>query len=119
MDDFKDMEAEFEVKALQKKIAEQKSEIDRLMQVIRDNDLEDEIGEATEMSDAEYICIKGLEHLRKVYEAGTFEKDDTQQVKILVESLRTVRGQSTGDGKKSKSIKTNDVGKLLDIAKGK
>lgn len=118
MDDFKDMEESFEIKALQKKVAEQKAEIEKLRQVIKDNDLEDEIEDAAEMSDAEFICVKGLEHLKKCFETGTFEKGDVQQVEILVKTLRTIRGQSSGD-KKPKSIKTDDVGKLLDLVKGK
>ena len=118
MDDFKDMEESFEIKALQKKVAEQKAEIEKLRQVIKDNDLEDEIEDAAEMSDAEFICVKGLEHLKKLYDTGTFEKTDTVQVKTLVETLRMIRGQSSGDKKGGKPLKTNDVGKLLEIAKG-
>lgn len=116
MSDFKDMEESFEIKALQKKVSEQKAEIEKLRQVIKDNDLEDEIDEVSEISDAEFICIKGLEHLKKLYESGTFEKNDTQQVETLVKTLRMIRGQSSDNSKKTGKIKTDNVQELFKLA---
>ena len=116
MDDFKDMEESFEIKALQKKISEQKAEIEKLRQVIKENDLEDEIEDASEVSDAEFICIKGLEHLKKLYEIGTFTKDETQQVKTLVETLKSIRGE-TSNSKKKPKIKTDNIEELFKMVK--
>lgn len=113
MSDFKDMEASFEIKALQKKVSEQKAEIEKLRQVIKENDLDDEIENIAEISDAEFICIKGLEHLKKLYDNGTFEKGDTQQVEVLVKTLRIIRGQSSDSSKKSGKVKTNNISELF------
>lgn len=111
-------DAEFEIKALQKKILELESENQKMKQVIVDNELEDEIEGLDSMSEEEYICVKGIGHLKKLYEKGTFDKNDTQQLDLLIKNLRLIRGQST---KKSggKKLKTEDVGELFSIVKGK
>lgn len=116
MDEFKKMEESFEIQALQKKISQQKAEIEKLRQVIKENDLEDEIENIVEISDAEFICIKGLEHFKKLYENGTFEKGDTQQVEILAKTLRMVRGQEVSSNKKSGKTTTNNLGELFKLA---
>lgn len=118
MDDFPEIDdAQFELNSLQKKISEQKAEIEKLRQVIKENDLEEEVEGAAELSDAEFICIKGLETLKKLFENGTFDKSEVQQVEILVKTLRSIRGQSTDSGKKSKPIKTDNVQELFKMVK--
>jgi|13_taG_2_1085334.scaffolds.fasta_scaffold00468_17 hypothetical protein len=111
-------DVEFEIASLNKKILELESENQKMKQVIVDNDLEDEIEGLDSISEEEYICVKGIGHLKKLYENGTFGKDDTQQLDILIKNLRLIRGQSTKKPKGNK-LKTEDVGELFSIVKGK
>ena len=111
-------DAEFEIKRLKKQILELESINQRMKVVIVDNELEDEIEGIDSMSEEEYICVKGIGHLKKLYENGTFGKDDTQQLDILIKNLRLIRGQSTRSTK-GKKLKTDDIGELFSIVKGK
>lgn len=115
MDDYKDLE--YELSILKDKILKLESENQRMRQVILENDLEEEIEGLDSISEEEYICVKGINHLKKLFENGTFTKDDTQQLDILIKNVRMIRGQSS---KKSnaKKIKTEDVAELFSIVKG-
>lgn len=106
---------EFEVNTLKKKIKELEKENLNLKQVIKDNELEDEIDDVNFVSDEEEICINGIMHLKKLYETGTFEKNDTQQLEILVKLLMQIRGKAPA---KEKKVKTQDIGELFNIVKG-
>lgn len=106
---------EFEVNTLKKKIKELEKENLNLKQVIKDNELEDEIDDVNSVSDEEEICINGIMHLKKLYETGTFEKNDTQQLEILVKLLMQIRGKAPA---KEKKVKTQDIGELFNIVKG-
>jgi hypothetical protein len=110
-------DVEFEIESLRKKIIELESENQKMKQVILDNELEDEIDGLDSISEEEYICIKGIGHLKKLYENGTFQKEDTQQLDLLIKNLRLIRGQSTKKPK-GKKLKTDDLGELFSIVKG-
>jgi hypothetical protein len=111
-------DTEFEIKRLKTQILELESLNQRMKTVIIDNELEGEIEGIDSMSEEEYICVKGIGHLKKLYENGTFGKDDTQQLDILIKNLRIIRGQPTASTK-GKKLKTKDVGELFSIVKGK
>lgn len=110
-------DSEFEIERLKKQILELESLIQKMKQVIIDNNLEEEVEGISEMSEEEYICVKGIGHLKKLYENGTFSKDDTTQLDILIKNLRTIRGQSTKKPKSGK-IKEENLGELFSIVKG-
>ena len=110
-------DAEFEIKLLNKKLLEVESENAKMKQVIIDNDLEDELDDLETMSTEEYICVKGIDHLKNLYETGTFDKSDTQQLEILVKVLHQIRGKTPSTGKSTK-IKTDNVAELFKLAKG-
>jgi hypothetical protein len=115
MDNYDD--TEYQISILRNKIIELESENQKMKQVILDNDLQDEIEGLSSISEEEYICIKGIGHLKKLFENGTFTKDDTQQLDILIKNLRMIRGQSVNKNK-SKKLKTADVAELFSIVKG-
>lgn len=115
MDNYDD--TEYQISILRNKIIELESENQKMKQVILDNDLQDEIEGLSSISEEEYICIKGIGHLKKLFENGTFTKDDTQQLDILIKNLRMIRGQSVNKNK-SKKLKTSDVAELFSIVKG-
>lgn len=111
-------DAEFEIASLRAKLKELESENQKMKQVIIDNELEEEIEGLDSVSEEESICVNGIMHLKKLYENGTFTKDDTQQLDILIKNLRIIRGQSTAKPK-GKKLKTNDKAELFSIVKGK
>lgn len=115
MSDYTD--AEFEISVLKKKLIELESENQKMKQVILDNELEEEIEGLSSISEEEYICVKGIGHLKKLFENGSFTKDDTQQLDILIKNLRMIRGQSSKKSK-SKKLKSEDVAELFSIVKG-
>lgn len=112
-------DAEFEIKTLQKKILELESENQKMKQVIVDNELEDEIEGLDSISEEEYICVKGIGHLKKLFDSGNFTKDDVQQLDLLIKNLRLIRNQDTGKKKSSKKVKTDNIAELFEIVKEK
>ena len=116
MSDYKDVE--YEISILKDKILQLESENQKMKQVILDNELEDEIDGLDTISEEEYICVKGIGHLKKLFENGTFTKDDTQQLDLLIKNLRMIRGQNSKKAK-GKKLKTEDVAELFSIVKGK
>lgn len=113
--DYSDME--FEVKALRDKIIDLEAQNQKMKQIISDNDLEDELDGFNHMSEEEYICVKGIGHLKHLFESGNFTKDDVQQLDLLVKNLRLIRNQDVKKSK-GKKIKTQDVAELFSIVKG-
>lgn len=116
MSNYKDVE--YEISILKDKILQLESENQKMKQVILDNELEDEIDGLDAISEEEYICVKGIGHLKKLFENGNFTKDDTQQLDILIKNLRMIRGQNSKKAK-GKKLKTEDVAELFSIVKGK
>jgi ribosomal protein S13 len=93
------------------------AEIDRLKQILVDNDLEEELANIATVSQEEQICVDGINHLSKLFANGTFTKDDAQMLDILHKNLRLCRGQSTGDDSKKSKAKKASVSELLSIVK--
>lgn len=116
--DIQEMEKEFEVATLNKRINELEAELEKAYRIIQENDLEDELDEVNFTSVEEQICIDGIRHLAKLFEQGSFTKDDTQMLDILHKNLRMIRGQSIPNERKGKKVKKEDLGKLFDIVKG-
>ena len=115
MNDYSDVE--YEISELRQKIIKLESENQKMKQVILDNELEEELEGLSSISEEEYICVKGIGHLKKLFENGSFTKDDTQQLDILIKNLRMIRGQSNKKAK-GKKLKTEDVAELFSIVKG-
>lgn len=106
-----------EIKRLNERIKELEGQVQDLTRVVVENGLEEEIGLKKAVSVEEKICIDGINHLAKLFELGSFTKDDTQMLDILHKNLRTIRGQDVSKEKKSKRA---DVKELLSIVqKGK
>jgi ribosomal protein S13 len=97
-------------------IARLKTEIERLKQILVENDLEEEFTDTRSVSQEEQICIDGINHLSKLFANGTFTKDDAQMLDILHKNLRLCRGQSTGENSNKKTKKAS-VSELLSIVK--
>jgi hypothetical protein len=116
MDDIISIELELELKALKKQVQEQKRQIQKLKQVIADNDLEEELGEDKPISPEEEICIKGIEQILDLVKNKCQTSNDIKDFDILHKNLRMIRGQVTETKGKFKKAQ---VGDLLKIVEGK
>ena len=117
MDGFDLGDAGAELLALNKRISDLESENGRLKQIVKDNDLEDEIEDIDCTSLEEQICVKGIRYIADLVESQDFDKNDISSFQILFNTLRTIRGQKTNSTKKGKSV---GLSELLQIAgKGK
>ena len=111
------MESEFELKALKKRILELEREVAKLVEIIKANDLEDEIDNIDHTSDEEFICINEIHKLKDLSDKGLFTQEEAKTLDILYKNLRMIRGLSS-DKPKGK-VKEADIGKLLEIVNKK
>jgi len=112
------MEATFEITALKKRIQQLEEENHKLKQILKDNDLEEEIEGLTQtVTDEEFICVNEIRKLKELSEKGLFTENEAKVLDILYKNLRAIRGQSPVD-KSSKSNKKADVAELFKIVEG-
>ena len=81
--------------------------------IIRKGGLVDELDK--EFSDEEYICVKGIETIKKLVMNQIQTKDDVNMFDILFRNLTVIRGIKVGNIKKEKP-KSRD--ELLKVIKG-
>lgn len=81
--------------------------------VLRDNDLSHFIERP--MSTEEYICIKGIDSLRKLAVNESLTKDDVNMFDVLYRNLNTIRGIKPDKVKKEKPKSREE---LISIIKG-
>ncbi len=104
---------ELEIRNLQKQLNEAKVENSRLKEVIRDNELEDEVGfDCTSIEEG--ICVNGINHIALLVEAQDYDKKDVESFEKLYNILRSIRGKAPVGKKKVKG----DVAELMGIVKG-
>jgi hypothetical protein len=115
MDDFPLQDKALEFDALKKKISELESENAQLKEVIKFNDLEDEIGDISVVSIEEKICMDGIRHIASLIESHDYTDKDVKNFDTLYRTLRTIRGQAAPP----KKVKSTDIGELLSIVEGK
>ena len=108
---------ELELKALKEELDESRAIVDKLKQIIIENELVEELEDANIdiVSVEEKMCREGMNHLATLYTNGSFEYKDTQNFKILFEILQGIRGKQPVKAKKAK--KTN-IAELMSIVKG-
>jgi len=111
-DDFDLGDAGRELLALNKRISDLEAENGRIKQVIKDNDLEDELDGLDCTSLEERICINGIRYIAQLVEAQDFDQNDIKNFDILYKTLRSIRGMSAPSSKKTKVA---DVSELLKI----
>jgi len=105
-----------EVKQLNEKLTQVQTYNNRLLEIIKDNELEDELDEIVESSVEESICLNGLNHLSSLFENGVFSKDDVQAFDILHKNYRLIKGFLDAN-KKPKKVKKENVGELMSIVR--
>lgn len=107
-------DAGLELKNMREKIQKLEAENNRLKEVVKDNDLEDEIEGIDCTSIEELICLNGINHIAALVEGGDFHKDDITNFNTLFNILRSIKGKSMTSKKKPKG----EVGDLLKIVEG-
>ena len=107
-------DAELELKNMREKIQKLEAENNRLKEVVKDNDLQDEIEGIDCTSLEELICLNGINHIATLVESGDFHKDDIVNFNTLFNILRSIKGKSMTSKKKPKG----EIGDLLKMIKG-
>ena len=102
-DDFDLGDAGNELLALNKRISELEAENGRIKQVIKDNDLEEELEGIDCTSLEEKICMDGIRHIASLVETHDYDQNDVKNFDTLYKTLRTIRGMSAPSKKKDKS----------------
>ena len=115
---FEFSDSEFEISRLKKEILELETLVQRMKQVITDNELQEELKDIDFTSDSEQICVTGISQILDLVEKGVASDSDIKNFDILYKNLRLVRGQEVPSGK-GKKLKTKNVAELISIVKGK
>ena len=95
-----------ELSILKEKLAQLESENSKLIKIIKDNDLEDELEDMEVTSIEELICLNGIKHIAERVKFDDFDDKDVKNFDTLLKALRMIRGQSVPkDNKKKFNIK--------------
>ena len=84
-----------------------------LEKIIRDNELGHLLEQS--ISDEEYICVKGIDSVKKLATNESLTKDDVAMFDTLDKNLNTIRGIQP---KKEKKEKPKSRDELISIIKG-
>lgn len=110
-------ELENTVKQLTHRNNELENENIKLRQIIKDNDMEEDLGMESFLSDEEMICINEIRKLKLISDSGAFSQEDAKTLDILYKNLRLIRGLDTT--KKSKSPKKVSKAEIFKVIEGK
>lgn len=115
MDEIKKMGEEFGVSAQIKDLSDENERLRKEVMTLKKTLEEYGIEEQAYISDIEYICLKGIESLKYIAEAGLLDVDQSKILDTLHKNLRMARGQLEIKEPKGKK---KSVGELLKIAGG-
>jgi hypothetical protein len=117
-DDQKNQEFENEIRRLNEELVHKDDLIEALKKLALDNGLSEELDslQIDVSSNEELICKKGIYHLARLFENGTFTKDDATVFDILHKNLRSIRGQA--EPKTEKLKKPKSAAEILRIIDG-
>ena len=116
MDDFDLGKEQTEgLESLKKQLSELEIQNEKLKEIIRDNDLEDELEDINVSSMEEKICYNGIRYIASLVEAQDFDDKDIRNFDTLFKVLRTIQGKSQPSTKK---MKKTDITDALKIVKG-
>lgn len=113
--DIKEAGLLLKIKSLSKEIADLVSEKEKLLKVIKDNGLEDEVGVKRSISDEEYICINEIRKLKSASEIRDLVPDEVKILDTLFKILRTIKtGKDPEPAKKSKPADIKELFRLVE-----
>lgn len=100
-----------EISKLKKKISELEIELAKAQEILKENDLLDEVAK---VSDTEAICTNEIAKLKIASDRGILTLEDVKILDLLVKNLLAIKGKAPEEEvKKKKGAKT--VGELLSI----
>lgn len=99
-----------EISKLRKKVAELEIELAKAQEVLKDNDLLEEVAK---ISDTEAICTNEIAKLRIASDRGILTLEDVKILDLLVKNLLAIKGKAPEEVKKKKG--KSSVAELLSI----
>jgi hypothetical protein len=100
-----------ELTRLKKKVSELEIELAKAQEVLKDNDLMEEVAK---VSDTEAICTNEINKLRIASDNGILTLEDVKILDLLVKNLLAIKGKAPAEGAVKKKGK-NSVAELLSI----
>ena len=92
---------------LAKKLADAENLIERLKEVIVDNELEDELEDIDVTSLEEKICMDGIRHIAELVQSQQYDDKDVKNFDVLYRTLRSIRGKTPSGNSKKKTSKAD------------
>jgi len=106
MDDTKQMEKDFKIKALVEQLKKELEEVKKKNYSLRRTLVEYGIEDESTIDEVEYICVKGIEDIKMLADGPGLEHEDVKNLDILHKNLRMARKIETKEPKgKAKSVK--------------
>lgn len=113
MSDLLGAQMTLELEAIRREMDSLKSENKKLKNIIRDNELDEDLGIEREISPEEEICIKGIDSILELVRSNCFDPKDIQTYDILHKNLRLIRGHLDDNKKQSKGKTAAELLKLV------
>jgi hypothetical protein len=104
-----------EISKLKKRVAELEIELTKAQEVLKDNDLFDEV---LKISDTEAICTNEISKLKIASDNGILTLEDVKILDLLVKNLLAIKGKTPTENKESKKKGQKTVAELLSIVNG-
>lgn len=104
---------ELQNQALVKKLTEIEKEKEKLLQIIKDNDLEDQLDFTVTLSDEEHICVTEIKRYKDVVDLRPLADEEVKNLDTLFKILRTIRTGKDPSPKKQKKINVADLLKVV------
>ena len=103
-----------EISKLKKRVAELEIELTKAQEVLKDNDLLDEV---LKVSDTEAICTNEIAKLKIASDNGILTLEDVKILDLLVKNLLAIKGKTPIEDK-GKKKGPQSVAELLSIVNG-
>ena len=108
---------EIQLQLANKRNAQLEKEKEKLLQIIKDNDLSEELDFEISVTDEEYICVAEIRKLRGACEIRPLDKNEVVNLDVLFKILKTIRtGKDPADAgnKKQKKVAVAELLKIVD-----
>lgn len=101
-----------ELEIYKKMLQEQTEKVLKYEKFLQDRNMMEE-ADSSFMSNEEFICLNGIEFIRRLVASGTFTKDDINAFDVLYRNLCTIRGIKVDKNKKTTKINREEALRLL------
>jgi hypothetical protein len=105
---------QLELTLVKEKLLKVETENARLTQIIKDNDLDEELGIDAFISNEEHICVKEISRLKELSDKALFTQEDAKTLDILYKTLSSIRGKAPVKEKKTKAADITELFKIVE-----